>query len=108
MLKLSTAEPANSMAQPVPPDAPICAMTLKAMSFALAPGRSSPSMRTSMGRILRVTTHCVASASSTSDVPTPKAKAANAPCVDVWESPHTTDIPGSVAPISGPTTCTTP
>ena len=33
---------------------------------------------------------------------------ANAPCVLVCESPHTTVMPGSVAPCSGPMTCTMP
>ncbi len=38
----------------------------------------------------------------------PKASAPKAPWVEVWESPHTTVIPGRVAPSSGPTTCTMP
>ena len=38
----------------------------------------------------------------------PKANAPNAPWVEVCESPHTTVMPGSVAPCSGPTTCTMP
>ena len=45
---------------------------------------------------------------STSLVPMPKASAANAPWVLVCESPHTTVIPGSVAPCSGPMTWTMP
>jgi len=38
----------------------------------------------------------------------PNAKAANAPCVLVCESPQTTVMPGSVAPCSGPITWTIP
>ena len=38
----------------------------------------------------------------------PKASAPNAPCVLVCESPHTTVMPGSVAPCSGPITWTMP
>ena len=40
------------------------------------------------------TRHCVASTCSTSDVPMPNASAPNAPCVDVWLSPHTIVMPG--------------
>ena len=46
----------------------------------------------------------VASTCSTSEVPMPKARQANAPCVLVCESPHTTVMPGRVAPCSGPMT----
>jgi hypothetical protein len=38
----------------------------------------------------------------------PKARQPNAPCVLVCESPQTTVMPGSVAPCSGPITCTMP
>ena len=38
----------------------------------------------------------------------PNARRANAPCVLVCESPQTTVMPGSVAPCSGPMTCTMP
>ena len=51
---------------------------------------------------------CVASTCSTSLVPMPCASAPKAPCVLVCESPHTTVMPGSVAPCSGPMTCTMP
>jgi len=44
----------------------------------------------------------------TSEVPMPCARQPNAPCVLVCESPHTTVMPGSVAPCSGPMTCTMP
>ena len=38
----------------------------------------------------------------------PNASAPNAPCVEVWESPHTITSPGCVSPICGPMTCTIP
>ncbi|MNT70820.1 hypothetical protein D3C72_2092450 [compost metagenome] len=38
----------------------------------------------------------------------PNANAANAPCVDVCESPQAMLMPGKVAPRSGPTTCRMP
>ena len=50
----------------------------------------------------------VASTCSTSLVPMPTASAPNAPCVDVWLSPHTIVMPGCVSPCSGPITCTMP
>ena len=50
----------------------------------------------------------VASTCSTSDVPMPKASAPNAPCVEVWLSPQTMVMPGSVRPCSGPMTWTMP
>ena len=58
--------------------------------------------------LLHAPEHCVASTCSTSEVPMPNARQANAPCVLVCESPHTTVMPGSVAPCSGPITCTMP
>ena len=51
---------------------------------------------------------CVASTCSTSLVPMPNAIAPNAPCVEVWESPQTTVMPGIVRPSCGPTMCTMP
>ena len=50
----------------------------------------------------------VASTCSTSLEPMPNASAPSAPCVAVWLSPHTSSIPGSVSPCSGPITCTMP
>ena len=50
----------------------------------------------------------VASTCSTSLVPMPKASAPKAPCVEVWLSPQTMVVPGSVKPCSGPMTCTMP
>ena len=50
---------------------------------------------------LRVSSVCVASTCSTSLVPMPWASAPKAPCVEVWLSPQTIVMPGSVAPFSG-------
>ncbi len=61
--------------------------------------------RTFSGAIAR---HCEASTSRTCDVPMPNAMAPNAPCVDVWLSPHAIVMPGCVSPSSGPMTCTMP
>ena len=38
----------------------------------------------------------------------PCASAPKAPCVEVWLSPQTMVVPGSVKPCSGPMTCTMP
>ena len=38
----------------------------------------------------------------------PNATAPNAPCVEVWLSPHAMVMPGCVSPSSGPMTCTMP
>ena len=61
--------------------------------------------RTFSGSIAR---HCEASTSRTCDVPMPNAIAPNAPCVDVWLSPHAIVMPGCVNPSSGPMTWTMP
>ena len=50
----------------------------------------------------------VASTCSTSEVPMPCARAPKAPCVEVWLSPHTMVVPGSVKPCSGPMMWTMP
>jgi len=50
----------------------------------------------------------VASTCSTSLVPMPKARAPNAPWVEVWLSPQTMVVPGRVKPCSGPMMWTTP
>jgi hypothetical protein len=87
---------------------PIFAMTARMMSFAVTPGRSSPSTLIAIvlnGRSGRV---CVASTCSTSEVPMPNASAPKAPCVEVWLSPHTTVVPGWVSPSCGPMMCTMP
>ncbi len=63
-------------------------------------------MRIRLGRLS--SRHCVAITCVTWLVPMPKATAPNAPCVDVWLSPHTMVMPGWVSPSSGPMTCTMP
>ena len=54
------------------------------------------------------TTVCVASTCTSSVVPMPQASAPSAPWVQVWLSPQSSVLPGSVKPSSGPTTCTMP
>ena len=83
-------------------------ITASATSFAVTPRPSGPSTVTRRFFIFFTLRHCVASTCSTSEVPMPNARQPNAPCVLVCESPHTTVIPGSVAPVSGPITCTMP
>ena len=78
------------------------------MSFAVTPAASLPSTSTASVFGLRCSKHCVASTWPTSVVPMPKARAPNAPCVLVCESPQTIVAPGCVAPSSGPITCTMP
>lgn len=72
------------------------------MSFAVEPAGSSPS--TLMASVFGLTwlRHWVAITCSTSEVPMPKASDPKAPCVAVWESPHTMVMPGRVRPCSGP------
>ena len=83
-------------------------MMASTMSLALQPLGNVPSTLTSRFFIFLASSVCVASTCSTSLVPMPNASAPNAPCVLVCESPHTTVMPGSVAPFSGPITCTMP
>ncbi len=78
------------------------------MSLAVQPRGSLPSTLTSMFFAFLPSSVCVASTCSTSEVPMPCASAPKAPCVLVCESPQTTVMPGSVAPCSGPITCTMP
>jgi len=76
-------DPANSMTAPVPPAVPITPMMCRTISFELTPSGSFPSTDIRMffdfawGRVW------VARTCSTSEVPIPKARAPNAPCVDV-------------------------
>ena len=102
------ASPAYSITCPVPPAVPISPMMASTMSLAVTPRPSTPSTLTSMDLDFFWSRHWVASTCSTSDVPTPKASAPKAPCVDVWLSPQTIVMPGSVKPSSGPITCTMP
>src|SRR5664280_680423 len=77
-------------------------------SFAYTPGASAPvtsRRRTFSGSSAR---HCDARTSRTCEVPIPNASAPNAPCVDVWLSPHAIVMPGCVSPSSGPITWTMP
>ena len=70
--------------------------------MAVTPNGSAPStlMRMFKGRFCRSV--WVASTCSTSEVPMPKASAPNAPWVEVWLSPQTMVMPGSVNPCSRP------
>ena len=73
-------------------------MTARTMSLAVTPAARSPS--TVMAIVLNGLSGrvWVARTCSTSDVPIPKARAPNAPCVEVWLSPHTIVMPGWVRP----------
>mmetsp|Transcript_501 Transcript_501/g.2029 ORF Transcript_501/g.2029 Transcript_501/m.2029 type:complete len:247 (+) Transcript_501:824-1564(+) len=102
------ASPANSITEPFPPAVPMTPMMCKIISLLVTPSPSFPSI------VIRIffdgfcNNVCVASTCSTSLVPIPNASAPNAPCVAVCESPHTTVVPGSVNPCSGPMMCTIP
>ena len=102
------ASPAYSMTLPVPPAVPMWPMMERMMSLAVTPSGSLPSTVTRMFLALRWISVWVASTCSTSDVPMPTASAPKAPCVEVWLSPQTMVVPGSVKPCSGPITCTMP
>ena len=67
------AEPAYSIAWPVAPSAPICAMMASAMSLAAMPGAGLPStvMRMRFGFFCQIV--CVISTCATSDAPMPNA-----------------------------------
>ncbi len=103
-----TSSPAYSMTWPVPPAVPIWPMIARITSLAVTPKGKAPATLTRMlsGRFWsRV---WVASTCSTSEVPMPKASAPKAPWVEVWLSPQTMVMPGSVKPCSGPMMCTMP
>ena len=72
------------------------------------PEGSVPSTVMRIARGLPCRMHWLASTISTSEVPTPKATAPSAPCVEVWLSPQTIVMPGCVSPSSGPMMCTIP
>ncbi len=104
----SMADPRYSMTWPCPPPVPICAMTARIRSLAETSSPSSPSTVTAIVSNGRNDSVCVARTCSTSLVPIPMASAPNAPCVEVWLSPHTTVVPGCVSPSCGPMMCTMP
>ena len=83
-------------------------MIARITSLAYTPAASLPvtSIRRVFGRASA--RHWVASTSRTCEVPMPNATAPNAPCVEVWLSPHAIVMPGWVSPSSGPITCTMP
>ncbi len=108
MLRARIALPPNSIVLPLPPAVPILPMMASTMSFAVQPRGNAPSTLISRFFAFLASRVCVAITCSTSLVPMPCASAPNAPCVLVWLSPQTTVMPGSVAPCSGPITCTMP
>ena len=87
-------EPRYSMIEPIPPPVPILPMIARMMSLAVDPAGNSPSTWIDIvfGRVWGSV--CVARTCSTSLVPIPKARAPNAPWVEVCESPQTIVIPG--------------
>ncbi len=99
-----TASPRYSMTCPVPPETPIRAMIPRITSLAVTPTGSDPSTVTAMLLGFTWWMVWVASTTSTSEVPIPKARAPKAPWVEVWLSPHTIVMPGWVMPCSGPIT----
>ena len=102
------ASPRYSITEPAPPPVPSSAMMPSTRSLAVTPGGSSPSTVTAIACGLTWRSVWVASTCSTSVVPMPKARAPNAPWVEVWLSPQTTVMPGWVRPSCGPMTWTTP
>ena len=78
------------------------------MSLAVTPSGNFPSTTARMFFAFFWISVCVASTCSTSLVPMPCASAPNAPCVEVWLSPQTMVVPGSVKPCSGPMMWTMP
>ena len=83
-------------------------MTARMMSLAVEPSGREPLTVIAMVLKGAIGSVWVASTCSTWLVPIPKASAPNAPCVEVWESPHTIVMPGWVRPSWGPTTWTMP
>src|SRR5205814_10377883 len=79
-----------------PPSLPSFPTRRSSDLFAVTPIGSSPSTFTARSPCRFCGRHCVASTSSTSEVPIPKASAPKAPCVEVCESPQTISIPGWV------------
>ena len=102
------ASPRYSRTCPVPPETPIWPINARIRSLAVTPAGSRPATSTARVRGFFCSRHCVASTCPTSVVPMPKARAPNAPCVEVWLSPQTMVLPGCVMPSSGPMMCTIP
>ena len=100
--------PRYSITEPMPPPVPMRPMTARITSLAVLPAGSTPSTVTAMVPGRRWGRVWVARTCSTSLVPMPKARAPNAPWVEVWLSPQTIVMPGSVRPCSGPITWTIP
>ena len=100
--------PKHSTAKDIILAVPISPMTARMMSLAVEPFGSLPSTVTSMFLAFFWISVWVARTCSTSDVPMPCASAPKAPWVEVWLSPQTMVVPGSVKPCSGPTTWTMP
>ncbi len=100
--------PRYSMIDPMPPPVPMRPMMARITSLAVAPSGSCPVTVTAIVPGRTWGSVWVASTCSTSLVPIPKARAPKAPWVEVWLSPQTIVIPGSVRPCSGPITCTMP
>ncbi|CQR23340.1 Uncharacterised protein [Yersinia enterocolitica] len=108
MLNASMALPQNSTTWPVPPALPVLPIMANTISLAVIPAPTSPLTSIFMVLARPCFRVWVANTCSTSEVPIPKAKEPNAPCVAVWESPQTMVIPGNVMPCSGPITWTMP
>ena len=106
--RLAIVLPRYSMIEPMPPPVPMRPMMARITSLAVAPSGSSPSTVTAIVPGRCCGSVWVASTCSTSLVPMPKASAPKAPWVEVWLSPHTMVMPGSVRPCSGPMTWTMP
>ena len=100
--------PRYSITCPTPPSTPMRLMIVSTTSLAVQPGGSSPVTSTDICLSGFCGSVWVASTCSTSEVPIPKARAPNAPWVEVWLSPQTMVMPGWVTPCSGPMMCTMP
>ena len=102
------ASPRYSNTWPVPPATPTLPMMARMRSLGVTPAPSRPATSIAQVRGFFCSRHCVARTWLTSVVPMPKARAPNAPWVEVWLSPQTMVLPGRVRPSSGPMMCTMP
>ena len=71
------------MACPVPPSVPIDRITYKITSLEVTSSRGQPNRLILKFLSFLILKHCVAKTCSTSEVPIPIDRAANAPCVEV-------------------------